>query len=47
MSPSSEQQNSELQWVLKLNSVLTTAENWHSEGCALKVNGNAASEGEQ
>jgi hypothetical protein len=46
MSSSSEQENSEPQWVFKLKSVLSTAENWHSEGCALKVNGKAASEGE-
>jgi hypothetical protein len=45
MSSSSEQKNSEPQWVFKLKSVLPTAEKWHSEGCALKVNGNAASEG--
>jgi len=46
MSSSSEQENSEPWWVFKLKNVLSTAENWHSEGCALKVNVNAASEGE-
>ena len=46
MSSSSEQENSEAQWVFKLKNAPSTLEKWHSEGYALKVNGNAASDGE-